>query len=249
MRKIHVITQKEVVRANDLVGCVAVVIDVFLATSTISFLLNKQYEEVYATQSIEDAERLYEQLGNSPLLLGELNGNLVEGFNYPDPSLLESATQVTTAIISSTNGTVAIEKSTNAKRLYISSLTNGHVIAEELQGLKGDDSIVIVCSGNAGSFSLEDMVGAGQLIHKIMQYKNYNLSDSAIVALEMFKKSRATKYKNLLDSRTAQLLSYKGYEGSLHYVLNNIEKIPVLPVYGEGKIVNVLKGKQSMLDN
>src|SRR5699024_7314665 len=108
MRKIHVITQKELIREKDLKHCTAVVIDVFLATSTIAFLLNKNYHEIYATKSVAHARKYAREINENALLLGEINGNPVDGFVYPDPTLIEKVHESKSAIISSTNGTIAI---------------------------------------------------------------------------------------------------------------------------------------------
>lgn len=240
MRKIHVVTQKELIRQEELIDCIAVVIDVFLATSTIAFLLDKQYGAVYATKNVTQAQQLANQLNDPPLLLGEINGDPVEGFLYPDSSLIQEARQSQSAIISSTNGTVAIEQAKHAAALYTSSLINGHIVAEEISNLSTDSSIVIICSGNAGSFSSEDFIGAGQIVEYLTEHHTYDLSDSAAVALDVYRASLSNQFKNLLHSRTAKLLMEKGYPNSINYVLDHVEAVSVLPMYQEGKIINKL---------
>src|SRR5690606_15400299 len=132
MRKIHVSTQNEAVREERLAGCTAAVIDVFLATSTIIFLLDRNYEPVHAVLGSEQALELSRLQEAEHLLLGESKGEGLEGFGYPDPCALEYSTERQAAIICSTNGTIAIEKAKDAKRLYISSLVNGHRVAERI---------------------------------------------------------------------------------------------------------------------
>ena len=117
MRKIHVITQKEAVNEEKIKGCVAVVIDVFLATSTIAFLLEKKYQPVYAVEDSESALKLAKELEGPFVLLGETKGESIEGFQYPDPCLIVPTEKEKTAIICSTNGTRTIKKAENAKVL------------------------------------------------------------------------------------------------------------------------------------
>ena len=109
MRKVHVITQKEAVSEDKLSGCSAAVIDVFLATSTIAFLLKHEYEPVYAVKDSEAALELSEIQTGAHILLGETKGESIAGFQYPDPCLIEPAAKTHAAIICSSNGTKAIE--------------------------------------------------------------------------------------------------------------------------------------------
>ena len=243
MRKVHVITQKEVIRENDLTNCTAVVIDVFLATSTIAFLLDRNYTSVYAKATIDAARDFADSLQEEVLLLGEVNGFPVDGFVYPDPSAIKPTSFPKAAVFRSTNGTVAIESSKNAINLYTSSLVNGHVIAQWLHEQNDESSIVLICSGNAGSFSLEDFVGAGQIVAHLVSKGEYDLSDAAITALDAYKKSKSLKYEDLLQGRTAQLLENNNFANSIKLIINSVEKINVLPKYESGKIVDLLKIK------
>ncbi len=237
MRKIHVITQKESVNENQLNDCIAVVIDVFLATSTIAFLLNKNYHPIYAVMDQDSALAVAAIQKGPYLLLGETKGKSIQGFEYPDPSRIVPCQNQQAAIICSTNGTKAIQKAKNAKRLYISSLVNGHAIAEKLHAQTDDSSILLICSGNDNRFSLEDFVGAGQIIDYLMSKGDYVLSDSSKLARETYQRSKAENFKKLYDCETAFLLRSLSFEESLTYVLNHFESINVVPVYDGEKII------------
>ena len=241
MRKIDVIIQKEVIAEYDLTGCTAVVIDVFLATSTIAFLLEKNYSSVYAKENIKRAKEFANALQEDVLLLGEVNGHPVDGFVYPDPNIIEKAEKPIPAIFSSTNGTVAIEQSKLAKNLYTSSLVNGHVISRWIHEKNDQSNIVIVCSGNAGGFSLEDFIGAGQVVEHLINQGEYELSDAAKVALDTYQDSKLIQFKNLYEGRTYKLLASKNMEDSVDLILENMEKVNVLPKYESGKIIDLLK--------
>ena len=238
MRKIHVITQKEAVNEEKLKGCVAVVIDVFLATSTIAFLLEKKYQPVYAVEDSESALKLARELEGPFVLLGETKGESIEGFQYPDPCLIVPAEKEKTAIICSTNGTRAIKKAENAKVLYISSLINGHAIAKQLHELGDMSSIVLICSGNDDRFSMEDFVGAGQIVHHLGTMGEYILSDSSKLARDTYKNALQEDFQGLLACETADLLRSFDYEISLDFVLEHFEKVDVIPILDGNKIVN-----------
>ncbi|MFC0272511.1 2-phosphosulfolactate phosphatase [Metabacillus herbersteinensis] len=238
MRKVHVITQKEVVCEQKLEGCAAVVIDVFLATSTIAFLLKHNYEPIYAVKDSESALALATQQKGPYVLLGETQGESIEGFQYPDPCLIELSELQTSAIICSTNGTRAIEKAAKAKVLYISSIINGHLIAERLHEQTDDSSIVLICSGNDDRFSMEDFVGAGQIVEHLMSRGEYVLSDSSKLARDTYQKSLANSFQNLLDCETASLLRSFDFAESMDLVIRNHEKVEIIPVFTGNKIVN-----------
>ncbi|MFD1039825.1 2-phosphosulfolactate phosphatase [Virgibacillus byunsanensis] len=238
MRKVNVITQKELVDSSSISSCTAVVVDVFLATSTIAYLLENNYEPVYAVKDAKKALEAVKQQQGHFLLLGETNGELIEGFLYPDPSLIKPSEQEQAAIICSTNGTIGIENAKQAKVLYTSSLINGHRIAEVIDSQTDDSSIIIVCSGNAGRFSMEDFVGAGHLIDKLVRVGIYELSDSAKLARDAFQHAKSKSFNNLLDSETSHLLRDTGFENSIQWTIDHFEKVNAVPVFKRDKLIN-----------
>lgn len=238
MRRIHVITQKELVEPIQLLDCTAVVIDVFLATSTIAFLLENNYEPIYAMEDVESAKDFAALQTEPYILLGEAKGESVEGFLYPDPTLIEQSQQRKSAIICSTNGTRAIEKAKEAKTLYISSIVNGHLIAQRLHEQDDGSSIVLICSGNDNRFSMEDFVGAGQIIDHLMTKGNYSLSDVSKVARETYLHAHSISFQNLLDSETALLLRNFDFAESMNLVIQKHEKVNVIPMLVDNKVIN-----------
>lgn len=237
MRRIHVVTQKEAINEEKLKGCTAVVMDVFLATSTIIFLLQKNYQPVYAVTDSQSALELKGKLEGPTLLLGEEKGEPISGFHYPDPTQIEGAVEAKNAIICSTNGTKAITKAKKAKSIFISSLLNGHLVAEKIHEQRKDSSIVLICSGNNNRFSIEDFVGAGQIVHHLMNKGDYALSDSAKLARETYEHYLDDHFNELFVSETAKLLSSLGFGKSVQFVLDNFEKVEIVPILDEGKII------------
>lgn len=241
MRKLHVITQKEMVKPQKLKECIAVVIDVFLATSTISFLLKNNYEPVYAMKDVERARTFFAEQTVDYMMLGERKGEPVDGFQYPDPTTIQLTKQRKAAIICSTNGTRAIEKAKNAKKMYISSLVNGHLVAERVHDISDESSIVLICSGNDARFSKEDFVGAGQIVDHLVKKGDYSLTDSSKVAREAYHCSKSKSFQDLLEGETASLLSSYGFPQSMNLVIDNVEKVNVLPVFNNNKIICEMK--------
>lgn len=238
MRKVHVITQKEAVAEEKLKGCTAAVIDVLLATSTIAFLLENNYEPIYAVRDSDQAIKLAKHQNESHILLGETKGESIQGFQYPDPCLIQLNDDKQAAIICSTNGTIAIEKASKANVLFISSLVNGHLIAERIHLQEDDSSIVLICSGNDDRFSMEDFIGAGQIVEHLTQKGSYSLSDSSKLARDAYRHAHSTSFKDLYECETAHLLKRFDFTGSVEFVLRHHETVDVVPLYRDGKIVN-----------
>ncbi|WP_198038649.1 2-phosphosulfolactate phosphatase [Planococcus lenghuensis] len=233
-------TQKEAVDEQKLAGCTAVVIDVFLATSTIAFLLTNNYEPIYTVKDSEHALALASWLEEPYILLGETRGKCIEGFQYPDPCLIKFVQEKKAAIICSTNGTRAIESAKKAKILYISSLVNGHKVAEHISMQTDDSSIVLICAGNDDRFSMEDFVGAGQIIDRLLKGEEYALSDAAKLARDTYLSSSAISFRNLLDCETASLLRSFEFENSMDLVIEHHEKVEVVPIFKGNKVVQEL---------
>lgn len=244
MRKINVVTQKELVDSSLLGTCTAVVVDVYLATSTITYLLENNWSPVYAVKNTETALEIENRKKTPILLMGERNGKQIERFQYPDPTLICKAdSEAKPAVICSTNGTVAIERSKMAKTLYASSLLNGHRVAEQIVLHDDGSSVVLICSGNAGRFSMEDFIGSGHIVNHLIKMGEFKLSDSAAVALEAYNNAKERNFEPLLDCETSHLLRRTGYSHTIKWVIENFETSNIVPIYKNGKFVPVTKIK------
>ncbi|WP_229717871.1 2-phosphosulfolactate phosphatase [Thalassobacillus devorans] len=239
MRRVIVLTQKELVEKERLNDATAVVIDVFLATSTIAFLLEYGYDPVYTANDGNHACDIQEKEQLFGLMLGEKNGEAIEGFEYPDPTLIQKVNKKQSAIICSTNGTRAVESANLSESLLLSSLVNGHMVAKHIHQKTDSETIVIICAGNAGHFSAEDFVGAGQLVDHLWERENYSFSDSAKLARDAFLKEKANNYKGLLEKETSKLLRDTGFAESMDLIIQSVEMVHVLPMYVDGKIQNL----------
>ena len=146
-------------------GATVVVIDVLRSTSTILTALEKGAARVLPVESIETATRLVSLSDRGDkLLAGEQKGLPIEGFDlFNSPSELErEAIEGRTIILATSNGTPALAAaSQKAGRLLVCSICNVDAVAAEISG-EGDT--VIICSGNEGRLSGEDLLCAGILL-------------------------------------------------------------------------------------
>ena len=166
MAKIHVLLKKEELDAQRLEGKVVVVLDILFATSSIVTALAHGASEVIAepdgAAALAAAARYAE---GSYVLSGELNADTLPGFVHPTPqALLREGLAGRRLIYCTTNGTVALAKSAGAAHVYAAALLNGRAVVERIARDHPDSTILIVCSGSADNFNLEDFYGAGYLV-------------------------------------------------------------------------------------
>ena len=185
MQKIHVLLKKEELDAQRLEGKVVVVLDILFATSSIVTALAHGATEVVPTldgRAALEAAKAFPD--GSYVLSGELNADTLEGFVHPTPkALLAEGIAGRRLIYCTTNGTVALAKSKGAAHVYAAALLNGRAVVEHIVAQHADSTILIVCSGSADNFNLEDFYGAGYLVSLFRRRAtSADFSDAALAA-------------------------------------------------------------------
>ena len=145
----------------------AVVIDVLRATTTMGRALHNGATAVHVFSDLDALRWAAAAVPQDQrLLAGERGGHPLEGFD-----LGNSPVAVTPAVVegkqlflSTTNGTRALERVRAVPRVFTCSLNNLEAVAQRLQGL-AVARVWIVGSGWEGSYSLEDSLAAGALLH------------------------------------------------------------------------------------
>ena len=144
-----------------------VVIDVLRATTTIVEALACGARSILPTTSAEEAVRLAASLGREDTLLcGERKGAQIEGFdlgNSPDEFTSERV-MGKRLVMTTTNGTVAFSRAHEAERILACAFTNLGAVAD---AVRREETLVVLCAGRQGRFSLEDAVCAGHLLLRL----------------------------------------------------------------------------------
>lgn len=195
-----------------------IVIDSLRATSTIITALYLGAAKVIPVETVGQALHYFGD--QNTLLIGERYSKKINGFDAGNsPHELHSLDlKDKIIVITTTNGTKAIQKVKKATTILIGCLLNLEHCVQQALELKKD--IVIVCAGRRGDFALEDGVTAGLMIDQIAQNKlGAVLSDEALMLRmtleEYIKKFRALIYKG----GSGQRLIETGQEDDLHYCL------------------------------
>ena len=185
MQKIHVLLKKEELDAQRLEGKVVVVLDILFATSSIVTALAHGATEVIPTldgRAAQESAKAFPE--GSYVLSGELNADTLPGFVHPTPqALLKEGIEGRRLIYCTTNGTVARAKSKGAAHVYAAALLNGRAVVDRIVAHHPDSTILIVCSGSADNFNLEDFYGAGYLVSLFHgRVASAEFSDAALAA-------------------------------------------------------------------
>ncbi|MEH7308174.1 2-phosphosulfolactate phosphatase [Neobacillus drentensis] len=238
MTKIHLLMKKEDIQEEKISegNKIAVVLDILLATTTIVSALKDGAKEVIPVLHSNEALELAKQYHQDECVLaGELDAKPIDGFVYPSPTLIRETINGKTLILSTTNGTVALRKSSSANKVYVASMLNNPAIAGAIQKVSTDHTIVIICSGNSGETSLEDFYGAGHLIDCFVKNSHYELTDAAKSAL-YFYRGQTDAYEILLDSYVGKLLDKYDQQPDMRIAASK-GITSIVPILQDGKVV------------
>ena len=159
---------------------IVVVTDILRATSAICTAFQYGVDKIIPVATIEEAAE-YKKQG---FLVGaERNGIPVEGFDFGNSpySYMSEAIKDQIVVISTTNGTQAIEAARNAYKVVIGAFSNITALCNWLKNQ--DRDILLLCSGWKNRFNLEDTMFAGAVANILLQEKEkFKSGDGALAA-------------------------------------------------------------------
>jgi 2-phosphosulfolactate phosphatase len=197
-------TRQEIVPER-LAGATAVVLDVFLATTTLLTILENGARRVLPVASLEEAEEVRRRLEAPDVLRGgEQDAARIEGYDhgpFPDeyPPEVVSGKDV---IFVTTNGTRAIADAAPAERVLLGCLRNAPAVARHLEA-SGTESVYLVCAGSAGRFTVEDFLGAAAVL-SCMEADGWRLNDGAWMARDFMARYRGREPEVLKEGRAGR---------------------------------------------
>jgi 2-phosphosulfolactate phosphatase len=205
LKRLRVLMTRQEIVPERLTGTTAVVIDVFMATTTLLTILENGARSVYPVASLEEADEVRAKLDAASVLRGgEQDAARIEGYDHgPFPE--EYAPEVVgdkDVIFVTTNGTRAIADTASADRVLLGNLRNARAVARHLEA-SGTDSIYLVCAGSAGRFTIEDFLGAATIL-SYMDVDGWRLNDGAWMALDFAGRHRVDISGVLKQSRTGR---------------------------------------------
>jgi 2-phosphosulfolactate phosphatase len=165
----RVVLSPGALKPADVLGRTVVVFDVMRATSTMTAAFSSGVEDIRVFDNIESARQAAAAYPGRKLLCGEVNCLPPAGFDLGNSprDWLSANRSGYRVFMSTTNGTRAIAAAAPPKpfRLLVAALVNAKAAAAAVAALNRD--VTLLCSGTAGGDSVEDMIGAGAVLHAL----------------------------------------------------------------------------------
>ncbi|MBT7728610.1 MAG: 2-phosphosulfolactate phosphatase [Planctomycetaceae bacterium] len=164
-------------------GGIAIVVDVLRASTTIVTALEEGAAFVKPVSGVDEARRLKHGDFSSCLLGGERGGLRIAGFDLGNSpaEYTHSVVAGRGVLMTTTNGTLAIERCEAAREILVGSFVNRTSVARSaflLASKYGIDAIHLVCAGTDGEETDEDILGAGAIVDAgIVAAKGHSLFD------------------------------------------------------------------------
>jgi len=217
---------------------IIIVVDVLRATSAICTALHHGVERMIPVAGLDEA-RKYKDLGY--LVAAERNAIKQEGFDFGNSPFhyMDEQVKGKTIVISTTNGTQAIEAAKDASVIAIGSFLNLSALAEWI--LPQERDVIILCAGWKNKFNLEDSLFAGALANKLIDSGNFStMCDSTIAAGYLYERASDDLYGFLEYSSHRKRLKNLHLEDDIRYCLST-DIMQTIPVYQDGGLVSAQK--------
>ncbi|MGJ3234057.1 2-phosphosulfolactate phosphatase [Marivirga sp.] len=203
MKNIDVCLTPELLQQYDLKEKIVVVIDILRASSCMVSGFANGVKEIVPVSTLEECKDLQNQ---GYLAAAERNGSKATGFDMGNSPFeyLEEKVKGEKIAVTTTNGTLAINKSLAAKEILIGAFLNLGVLTAYLQNKEED--IIVLCAGWKGKFNLEDTLFAGALCHRLKNYFEF-ACDAPLAAEAMYLTAKKDMMAYMQDSSHAKRLA------------------------------------------
>ena len=216
---------------------IVVVIDILRATSAMVAAFEHGVDRIIPVGTIEEARQYIGRPGY--IAAAERNGEVVEGFSYGNSPLAYVGRDLRgqTIVMTTTNGTKAINLAKNARKLVVGSFLNLSALSDWL--VQQNDNILLLCSGWKDKFNLEDSVYAGAVMERLLASGKFGVEeDSSIAAKYMFMAARDNFLSILKAAPRRRRIEQLHLLPDAKYCLTP-DQSRIIPVLREGELVRM----------
>ncbi len=235
MNSIEVCFTPELIHLHEVKGKLVVVVDIFRATSTMVAALAHGVTEILPFADLESCRAMQ---GQGYLIAGERDGLTAPGFELGNSpvAFLEGKYEGKKLAMTTTNGTLALDKSKGASEILIGAFPNLQATASYIQSRNLD--VLIHCAGWKGRFNLEDSLYAGALV-KALSESHTNKEDGALAMESLFSLEGGNLADYLAQASHAKRLQNHGIDADIAFCLtfNRYDQVVGLTQKGELRIV------------
>jgi len=232
-RTLDVVSSAQAGIQYDFSGAAVVVIDVLRATTSMLHIFESGGRSIYPVGEVEAAREKKSRMPEA-LLCGERRGVPPEGFDMGNSPVGFRAAELTDKeiILTTTNGTQAVECAQNASLIITASFGNAVSAARYLQHHAGELPVYLLCSGTNGAFSIEDYFCAGVVASYLSEDGNRVLTDFAWAAVKL-SELPIEEVVNADTCKHLHFLQESGFSGDveLSLTLEKEGEKPMIPVY------------------
>jgi 2-phosphosulfolactate phosphatase len=196
-------------------GRIVVVIDIFRASSSICYGIDNGAKAIIPVATVNEC---LSYAGKDYLLAAERNGEVVSGFDFGNSPYSYTSEKVKgqTVVLTTTNGTFAIQQAKQADQIILGSFLNLTSICNWL--VAQDKGVLLLCSGWKNKFNLEDTLFAGAVVHQIKSSFSH-FCDAAIAAEDLYLLAKSDLRAYLYKSSHSQRLKELNIENDIQFCL------------------------------
>ncbi len=216
---------------------IVVVIDILRATSAMVTAFEHGVRSIIPVGTSEEARNYIGREGY--IAAAERNGEVVEGFAVGNSPIAFAQMDLKdkTIVMTTTNGTKAINLASGARKVVIGSFLNLTALTDWL--LKQDENVLLLCSGWKDKFNLEDSVFAGAVMDRMLASGKFGLEEDSSIAAKYLYMSASENVMGILKAapRRKRLESLNLYEDVKFCLTPDQSK--VIPILQDGALVRM----------
>jgi 2-phosphosulfolactate phosphatase len=215
---------------------IVVIIDILRATSAICAAFEHGAEKIIPVATVEEALKLKK---DGMLVGAERDAIKVEGFDFGNSPYDYQGEHVRgkTIVLTTTNGTQAIEAAKNAYKVVVGAFVNIDLLCDWL--VQQNRNILLLCSGWKNKFNLEDALFAGAVTDEIAKRSdNYSYGDGCLAVKYLYHIAKADPNKFLKYSSHKVRLAKLNLKKDIKYCLTP-NQTNVIPILENGALVKM----------
>lgn len=215
---------------------IVVIIDILRATSAICTAFEHGAEKIIPVATIEEA-KVWKEKGY--LVGAERDAIPVEGFDFGNSpfSYMNDDVKGKTIVITTTNGTQAIEAARDAYKVVIGSFLNITALCRWLHNEKRN--VLLLCSGWKNKFNLEDALFAGAMTEALTTLsEEYKLGDACLALKYLYQQAHKEPYKFLSRASHKERLARLNLKKDIKYCLTP-DQSTIIPVLKNNELVRL----------
>lgn len=215
---------------------IVVIIDILRATSAICTAFEYGAEKMIPVATVEEAR---EWKAKGYLVGAERDAIPVEGFDFGNSpySYMGEEVRGKTIVITTTNGTQAIEAAKDAYKVVVGSFLNITALCNWLISEKRN--VLLLCSGWKNKFNLEDALFAGAVTEMLCtQTDQYSCGDACLALKYLYQMARTDPYKFLNHASHKQRLAALNLKKDIKFCLTP-DQSEVIPILSNGALVKM----------